>query len=119
MSQSWTKEWKKSTFPRRIWKGTGSLSLVQRRACAEMIKEIRGIGTDTSHSFTMIISEGQEYSPNVQQVRAIIEEVDLYDEYKKYARIALKVIETIVPLGSKIFCTMWSVRMKQAKEIVN
>lgn len=66
-----------------------------------MIKEIRELGTGTSHPNTMIRmnEEGvfEEFVPSADDVREIIKDAGLSDEYKSYAGLLVDVLEDVVP----------------------
>jgi hypothetical protein len=66
------------------------------------IKQIRDLGTTTSHPCTMVNQSGNEYVPSADEMRVLISEVNLARALKDDALKLLHVLEAIVPVGTDL-----------------
>jgi hypothetical protein len=72
-------------------------------------KLIQELGTSTSHPTAMIDVEGNQYTPNYEEIQQIIEHVDLSDEFKDATTVLLNILRQIVPSGTTLlYSKPWS-----------
>jgi hypothetical protein len=75
---------------------------VENDEISDTIKLIQELGTSTSHPTAMIDVEGNQYTPNYEEIQQIIEHVDLSDEFKDATTVLLNILRQIVPSGTTL-----------------
>jgi len=76
---------------------------VELEDIAPMIKQIRELGTSTSHPRTMVSVTGEEYVPSSAQLEEMISVVSLEESLKKDAKVLLNVLRKVVQSDAELF----------------